>query len=151
MQCHALLVVNFCLHWCQCTRQKQRGLNPAAGYCSSLRTLLNHTACEPRRCYGSIVQFSALTGHTGGTGRTYQLDRCSPDYTPQDGPIDLSGEDNGLAGESCHDLLDCPCKSSWAVTAARPHPAHPPRRLLGLFHVFRPICLAACLGYLAYS
>jgi len=34
------------------------------------------------------------------------------------------------------------------VTAARPHPAHPPRRLLGLFHVFRPICLAACLGYL---
>ena len=57
----------------------QRGLTPAAGYCSSLRTLLNHTAREPRRHYGSIVQFSALTGHTGGTGRTYQLDRCSPD------------------------------------------------------------------------
>ena len=76
---------------------------------------------------------------------------CSPDYTPQDGTVDLSGEDNGLASESCHDLLDCPCKSSWAVTAARPHPAHPPSRLLGLFHVFRPICLEACLGNLAFS
>ena len=85
------------------------------------------------------------------TGWKNQLDRCSPDYTPQDGPVNLIGEDNGLAGGSCHDLLDCPCKSSWAVTAARPHPAHPPRRQLGLFHVFRPICLAACLGYLAYS
>ena len=89
------------------------------------------------------------------TGRTNQLDWCSPtcapDYTPKDGPVDLSGEDNGLTGESCHDLLDCPCKSSWAVTAACPHPAHPLRRLLGLFHVFRPICLAACLGYLVFS
>ena len=45
-----------------------------------------------------------------GTGWPNQLDRCSPDYTPQDGPIDLSGEDNGLAGESYHDLLDCLCK-----------------------------------------
>ncbi|KAG2538037.1 hypothetical protein PVAP13_9NG390946 [Panicum virgatum] len=86
-----------------------------------------------------------------GTGRTYQLDRCSPDYTPQDGHVNLSGEDNSLTGESYHDLLDYLCKSSWGVTAARSHPAHPPRRLLGLFHVFRPICLAACLGHLAFS
>ena len=66
-----------------------------------------------------------------GTGLTNQLDWCSSDYTPQDEPVDLSGEANGLNGESCHDLLDCPYKSLWAVTAAHP---------------IRPIHLAGCLG-----
>ena len=32
---------------------------------------------------------------------------CSPDYTPQDGPVGLSGGVNGLTGESNHDLLAC--------------------------------------------
>ena len=64
------LVVNYYLHLCQCTRQKQRGFTPAVGYCSSLRTLLTHIAREARRRYGSTVEFSALTGHTGIHHRT---------------------------------------------------------------------------------
>ena len=43
-------------------------------------------------------------------------------------------------------IQNCPSNSSWVVTAACPHPAHPPRRLLRLLHVFRPICFAACFG-----
>jgi hypothetical protein len=47
-------------------------------------------------------------------------------------------------------IQDCPSNSSWAVTTSRPHPARPPHRLLGLLHVVRPICLAACLGCLTF-
>ena len=32
---------------------------------------------------------------------------CSPDYTPQDRPVGLSGVVNDLTGESDHDLLPC--------------------------------------------
>ena len=61
---------------------------------------------------GRMHSESALTCHTGvETGRTKHLvgdhRTCSPNYTPQDGLVGLSGGVNGLTGESNHHLLAC--------------------------------------------